>query len=472
MPAVFLFLLFYVILILMDKRLQKQLIIGFIFLAIFTALASGIYLAVRPEATCFDKKQNQKETGIDCGGPCISCELKNNPPISVKTAPVILSISNNKANIYFQLINSSNEWGAKSFSYHLILTGPNNETQQLDYSDFILPHEVKTFVLPQVAVNFIPQSIKLEIDKSAILWSKPIEGVNLSVGSPFIFSGVKVLEPIPSGGIQKNIYNFTKTLRLGMKDPEVTNLQKVLSLTPSIYPEGKVTGYFGKATKAAVKRFQIKYGIRVDIGGTGEVGPQTRAKLNELYGSGSTVTSYIFDTKKILKLGMTGYDIQKLQEFLALDSGYKPTGMVSGTFDKATETAVKEFQKKYGITVTGQVGSITAAKINELSSQYPETTAQTTSEQFESYEATLKVEGNVYNSTPFNWKTGEISVVLCDSKNNPITIGSIPFNNILSGKTTKFSISWHYEVPQGLTVCTQEVHINVMDINNAFVTSR
>jgi len=57
---------------------------------------------------------------------------------------------------------------------------------------------------------------------------------------------------------------------------------------------------------------------------------------------------------------MKGIEVQKLQEALALDSGYNPQGVVSGTFDKATETAVKEFQKKYGLPVTGQVGSQTA----------------------------------------------------------------------------------------------------------------
>jgi hypothetical protein len=143
--------------------------------------------------------------------------------------------------------------------------------------------------------------------------------------------------------------------------------------------------------------------------------------------------------------------------------------MVSGTFDKATENAVKEFQKKYGITVTGEVGTVTANKLNELISQLTPTTAQTIPEQFESYEATLKVEGNVYNSAPFNFKQGEVGVVLCDKNNKPVTVGVTPFNNVLSGKTASFVISWHYEVPRDLTVCIQEVHINLLDINNAFV---
>ncbi|MEK7074322.1 MAG: peptidoglycan-binding domain-containing protein [Patescibacteria group bacterium] len=58
----------------------------------------------------------------------------------------------------------------------------------------------------------------------------------------------------------------------------------------SIYPEGIVSGYFGPKTKAAVERFQEKYGIaRKNQPGYGVVGPKTRAKLKELSGGVSTV---------------------------------------------------------------------------------------------------------------------------------------------------------------------------------------
>jgi len=386
----------------MDRRFRKQIIIALVFFALLGSVGTGIYLALRPPASCFDQRKNQGETGLDCGGPCVPCNLKENPPLLVKQAPLLLKASNNKINVLIQFSNRDSEWGAQEFTYHLIFAGSNGETQQLDYADFILPHEVKTVVLPQLDTNFIPQTATLTIDYQQIKWAKPIEGVNLASGNPFIFNGeVKVLEPSTSTEITGNTYTFTKTLRLGMTDAEVFNLQKVLSLDPDIYPEGKITGYFGKATEAAVKKFQQKYGIRV----TGEVGPQTRAKLNELYGPKNAQNfDYVFDTKQVLKLGMKGIEVQKLQEALALDSGYNPQGVVSGTFDKATETAVKEFQKKYGLPVTGQVGSQTAEKLNEIMSQYQNQAAAPIPETFEPYEATLKVEGNIYNSTPFSWK--------------------------------------------------------------------
>ncbi len=81
-------------------------------------------------------------------------------------------------------------------------------------------------------------------------------------------------------------YNFVRPLAFGMSHNDVRNLQTALKTDSSIYPGGKVTGYFGPATLLAIKKFQEKYGIASSgQPGYGNVGPATRAKLNELYGS-------------------------------------------------------------------------------------------------------------------------------------------------------------------------------------------
>ncbi len=62
----------------MIRRILKQLLYGLFYLIILGAIGSAIYLGYfRPEETCFDNKQNQGETGIDCGGPCVLCELRS-----------------------------------------------------------------------------------------------------------------------------------------------------------------------------------------------------------------------------------------------------------------------------------------------------------------------------------------------------------------------------------------------------------
>lgn len=71
-------------------------------------------------------------------------------------------------------------------------------------------------------------------------------------------------------------FQFTKNLRLGMKNNDVMELQKrlvaegFLKVTP--------TGYFGKATFAAVKAYQTAHSIKPV---SGFVGPLTRAELSK-----------------------------------------------------------------------------------------------------------------------------------------------------------------------------------------------
>jgi murein L,D-transpeptidase YcbB/YkuD len=74
-----------------------------------------------------------------------------------------------------------------------------------------------------------------------------------------------------------NATTFTRGLTVGSRGDDVTALQKILK-DEGVYPDGLVTGYFGQATRAAVKKFQAKYGIAQ----VGNVGPTTRAKLNEI----------------------------------------------------------------------------------------------------------------------------------------------------------------------------------------------
>lgn len=80
---------------------------------------------------------------------------------------------------------------------------------------------------------------------------------------------------------------FAKILKKGMAGDEVRNLQITLGQIPDIYPEGRITGYFGALTEAAVKKFQIKNKIVFSgtpgTTGFGAVGPKTRNALNKLF---------------------------------------------------------------------------------------------------------------------------------------------------------------------------------------------
>lgn len=78
--------------------------------------------------------------------------------------------------------------------------------------------------------------------------------------------------------VKEKTIDFKSDLKLGSQGQEVTALQTCLARYPEIYPDGKITGYFGSQTKTAVIKFQEKYIKEA----TGSVGKITRTKLNEI----------------------------------------------------------------------------------------------------------------------------------------------------------------------------------------------
>jgi len=80
---------------------------------------------------------------------------------------------------------------------------------------------------------------------------------------------------------------FKSDLKEGSQGAEVNKLQACLSGDSAVYPSGKITGYFGAETKAAVIKFQEKYADDIlkpqgFTEGTGLVSKGTRTKLNEI----------------------------------------------------------------------------------------------------------------------------------------------------------------------------------------------
>ena len=69
--------------------------------------------------------------------------------------------------------------------------------------------------------------------------------------------------------------NSLEYLACGAVGDYVQVLQKVLNLYQTTGTQLTPDGKFGPKTEAAVKRFQSRYGLKVD----GVVGPKTRAKL-------------------------------------------------------------------------------------------------------------------------------------------------------------------------------------------------
>jgi peptidoglycan hydrolase-like protein with peptidoglycan-binding domain len=199
-------------------------------------------------------------------------------------------------------------------------------------------------------------------------------------------------QPTVSTTAVPNTFLITKIVEPYSTSNNVTVLQGLLATDPSIYPEGKITGYYGALTIKAVQNFQKKYGI-ISGGsladGFGRVGPKTLAKIKEIYGQTAQEPSKIETpiqtspqepiaiSKNLVGpflMGGTSEQNKILQQYLAKDVSIYPEGMTTGYYGALTKKAVGRFQEKYNITKPGDefygyAGPNTRAKIVEVLGQ-------------------------------------------------------------------------------------------------------
>ena len=142
------------------------------------------------------------------------------------------------------------------------------------------------------------------------------------------------------------------SLRKGATGSAVKNLQTKLKKLG--FYNASIDGDYGDTTVAAVKAFQKKYNLTAD----GVAGSETLKKLDTAYKNADSNTSTDDDS---LRKGATGTAVKTLQTNLKKLGFY--TAYVDGSFGSTTESAVKAFQRKYGLTSDGVAGSATLKKI-------------------------------------------------------------------------------------------------------------
>ena len=145
-------------------------------------------------------------------------------------------------------------------------------------------------------------------------------------------------------------------LQAGSNGGDVKTLQEIL-IGLGIEVRGGADGIFGPATAQAVKSFQTSQGLAA----TGKVDDATAAALanpqpiNTTPPPSNTAGGYA-------EYGERGERVLALQAAL-VKAGIALVGGVDGDFGAATTRAVREFQEREGLPVTGRVDAATAAKL-------------------------------------------------------------------------------------------------------------
>jgi peptidoglycan hydrolase-like protein with peptidoglycan-binding domain len=151
-----------------------------------------------------------------------------------------------------------------------------------------------------------------------------------------------------SGGIALAVVAVALALPApALAGPKVAAVQVALKRL-GLY-NATVDGVRGPLTKAAIVSFQRRRGLSVD----GVVGPQTRSAFGKrgrpAFGS------------RTMKRGDRGWDVAAMQYILAR-RGYPP-GAIDAVFGPMTDTALRNFQRAYGLASDGLAGPRTISAL-------------------------------------------------------------------------------------------------------------
>lgn len=154
-------------------RIRRQ-AITFLVIAVF---AGGIaFFAVSrflPAPSCLDQRRNQGETGVDCGGPCAPCELKNPKPVTVFWTRVSAGGPDTFDAVAF--IENTNEiLSSQQLQYEFTVFDEIGVIGRRSGATFIFPQERIYVIEPNITLVREPTRVEFKI--LGIQWElKPVQ---------------------------------------------------------------------------------------------------------------------------------------------------------------------------------------------------------------------------------------------------------------------------------------------------------
>lgn len=438
-----------------ERAFRKFIIITGTIIIFLFILGTIFYFVFKPNESCFDGIQNQNETDIDCGGDCVSCEVKELEDIVVVDGPEFLE-QGGKYFIYQKVLNSNNNWGIQQYSYSFVVLG-ENKSKEIKGSTYILPKQEK-IILEVVDIDFDITKIDF-VPKKVMLnnWTK-VEFENLNnnifeLTNLSLSDGKQEVVQIKQADLPS--YNFTKELKLGDTDEQVKNLQAVLAKDPEIYPEGIIDGEFSIETYKAVFRFQYEYDISP---ANGILNEPTRDKLNELYYYEEELSdpSYLSFNQE-LTFGDKGQEVRDLQAVLAKDTEIYPEGIINGEFGYLTRRALERFQEKYNLEVTGDLDLSTLSKINQVFFE--------NNNDSNIIGATKVVSGKIRNNSMFSFAKVQATIFLC-KEGEVKAVSYYTFDKFYKESTQDLTVSWTNELPEDVNICLTQIDTNIFSRDN------
>ena len=151
-------------------RSRRQLLAFLIVMSPLVVIGFLIIKHAIPEPTCFDLKQNQQETGVDCGGSsCISCNLKYPQPIKVFWARAV-SVREHVYDIAAEIENKNEFLSSVSVEYEFTLFDQFGQVATKSGKTFLYAQERTLIIAP--AIETTRDANRAEFRIVNVLWQE------------------------------------------------------------------------------------------------------------------------------------------------------------------------------------------------------------------------------------------------------------------------------------------------------------
>lgn len=162
-------------------RGTKKIAYGIFYLVLLLTVAYWMFGGlITKTPTCFDGKQNQNETGIDCGGPCTKCEITELSPLTQIGTVRTFSV-NEKIIALTEVLNSNQFYSSDRFSYSFIVYDVRNrEIERVSGIDALFALERKYIFEPRITTR-VQDIGNIEFAISDVSWKKAYEALRPDV---------------------------------------------------------------------------------------------------------------------------------------------------------------------------------------------------------------------------------------------------------------------------------------------------
>ncbi len=156
-----------------SSRKKRQIVVGTVFIALVALFFTGFYYAfIKGPETCFDKKQNQDEQDIDCGGVCaaVCVEKIEAQDISIIEKAFVPGGSG-RYDALVRVYNPNDMVGASSFVYTIDLKDASGKVLATRTGkSYILPQERKYIMEMGIISSVAPVSVSVLV--SDVRWER------------------------------------------------------------------------------------------------------------------------------------------------------------------------------------------------------------------------------------------------------------------------------------------------------------